>query len=153
MRVRAQNINTITMGLKKSSKISAEFNMSSLTDIIFLLLIFFMLTSSLVSPNSINLKLPSTSQNKAKSTHTPLTIKVTETEQYSLNGAVMPFEKLASNLDAAIKRDGRPTKEVTVILEIAPEVQAQVLVNVVEIITQAGTKMVLNTKATAPTSN
>ena len=36
------------MGLKRSSKVSAEFNMSSLTDIIFLLLIFFMLTSNLV---------------------------------------------------------------------------------------------------------
>lgn len=36
------------MGLKKRSKVSAEFSMSSLTDIIFLLLIFFMLTSTLV---------------------------------------------------------------------------------------------------------
>jgi biopolymer transport protein ExbD len=36
------------MGLKKRSKVSAEFNMSSLTDIIFLLLIFFMLTSNMV---------------------------------------------------------------------------------------------------------
>ena len=36
------------MGLKKNSKVSAEFSMSSLTDIIFLLLIFFMLTSNFV---------------------------------------------------------------------------------------------------------
>ncbi|MEM7574856.1 MAG: biopolymer transporter ExbD [Bacteroidota bacterium] len=36
------------MGLKRGSKVSAEFNMSSLTDIIFLLLIFFMLTSNFV---------------------------------------------------------------------------------------------------------
>lgn len=36
------------MGVKKRNKVSAEFNMSSLTDIIFLLLIFFMLTSNLV---------------------------------------------------------------------------------------------------------
>ena len=36
------------MGLKKRGKVSAEFSMSSLTDIIFLLLIFFMLTSKLV---------------------------------------------------------------------------------------------------------
>lgn len=36
------------MGVKKRSKVSAEFNMSSLTDIIFLLLIFFMLTSNMV---------------------------------------------------------------------------------------------------------
>ena len=46
------------MGLKKKSKISAQFNMSALTDIIFLLLIFFMLTSTIVAPNALNLKLP-----------------------------------------------------------------------------------------------
>ena len=43
------------MGFKKRNKVSAEFSMSSLTDIIFLLLIFFMLTSSMVQ---INMELP-----------------------------------------------------------------------------------------------
>lgn len=43
------------MGLKKRSRVSAEFSMSSLTDIIFLLLIFFMLTSSLVKIASFEL--------------------------------------------------------------------------------------------------
>ncbi len=46
------------MGIKKRNKVSAEFSMSSLTDIIFLLLIFFMLTSNLVAPNALNLRLP-----------------------------------------------------------------------------------------------
>jgi len=46
------------MALKKKSKVSAEFSMSSLTDIIFLLLIFFMLTSSVVVPNALNMKIP-----------------------------------------------------------------------------------------------
>ena len=46
------------MGIKKRNKVSAEFSMSSLTDIIFLLLIFFMLTSSMIVPNALNLKLP-----------------------------------------------------------------------------------------------
>ena len=46
------------MALRKKSKVSAEFNMSSLTDIIFLLLIFFMLTSTVVAPNALNLKMP-----------------------------------------------------------------------------------------------
>ena len=46
------------MALKKKTRVSAEFNMSSLTDIIFLLLIFFMLTSTVVAPNALNLKMP-----------------------------------------------------------------------------------------------
>jgi len=41
--------------MKKRNKVSAEFSMSSLTDIIFLLLIFFMLTSSMVN---VNMELP-----------------------------------------------------------------------------------------------
>ena len=47
------------MGLRSKNKVSANFNMSSMTDIVFLLLIFFMLTSTLVSPNALKLLLPS----------------------------------------------------------------------------------------------
>ena len=47
------------MGLRSRNKVSANFNMSSMTDIVFLLLIFFMLTSTLVSPNALKLLLPS----------------------------------------------------------------------------------------------
>ena len=47
------------MVLRSRNKVSADFNMSSMTDIVFLLLIFFMLTSTLVSPNALKLLLPS----------------------------------------------------------------------------------------------
>jgi len=46
------------MALSSRNKVSPNFNMSSMTDIVFLLLIFFMLTSTLVSPNALNLLLP-----------------------------------------------------------------------------------------------
>jgi biopolymer transport protein ExbD len=55
------------MGLKKKSKINAQFNMSALTDIIFLLLIFFMLTSTIVAPNALNLKLPGSTKTQTSS--------------------------------------------------------------------------------------
>jgi biopolymer transport protein ExbD len=139
------------MALKKGSKVSAEFNMSSLTDIIFLLLIFFMLTSTLVSPNAINLKLPSSSQSAAASTRQPIKISVTEHAQYLFNGQAVGFEGLKTNLQGAIRKDGRTPKEITVILDIHPSVTAQKLVDVVEIITNAGTKMVLSTQAKAAT--
>lgn len=55
------------MALKRRNKADASFNMSSMTDIIFLLLIFFMLTSTVVHPNAIKLMLPqSTEQTSAK---------------------------------------------------------------------------------------
>ncbi len=46
------------MALKRRSKISASFSMSSMTDIVFLLLIFFMITSTMVHPNAIKLLIP-----------------------------------------------------------------------------------------------
>jgi biopolymer transport protein ExbD len=55
------------MALRSRNKVSANFNMSSMTDIVFLLLIFFMLTSTLVSPNALKLLLPSS---KAKTLET-----------------------------------------------------------------------------------
>ncbi len=50
------------MALKRKQKISAEFSMASMTDMIFLLLIFFMITSTLVVPNAIKVVLPQSSQ-------------------------------------------------------------------------------------------
>ena len=46
------------MGLQTRNKVSPNFNMSSMTDIVFLLLIFFMLTSTLVTTNALDLLLP-----------------------------------------------------------------------------------------------
>lgn len=46
------------MALKRRQKISPSFSMSSMTDLIFLLLIFFMITSTMVSPNAIKVLLP-----------------------------------------------------------------------------------------------
>jgi biopolymer transport protein ExbD len=52
------------MALKKRSKISASFSMSSMTDIVFLLLIFFMITSTMVHPNAIKLLIPKQASKK-----------------------------------------------------------------------------------------
>ncbi|MFM7586969.1 MAG: ExbD/TolR family protein, partial [Bacteroidota bacterium] len=46
------------MNLQSKNRRKAEFNMSSMTDLVFLLLIFFMLTSTLVAPNALKILLP-----------------------------------------------------------------------------------------------
>jgi len=54
------------MALKKRSKVNAAFSMASMTDIVFLLLIFFMITSTMIAPNALKLLLPrSTHQTSA----------------------------------------------------------------------------------------
>ncbi len=55
------------MALKRKNRIEASFSMSSMTDVIFLLLIFFMVTSTFVFPNAVKVNLPqSKQQNVAK---------------------------------------------------------------------------------------
>lgn len=71
------------MGLKKRSKANAEFNMSSLTDIIFLLLIFFMLTSNLVQIDPFDLP-KSDSQTVAA---TSVVVQIRKDGKMTLNNA------------------------------------------------------------------
>ncbi|MBK6390105.1 MAG: biopolymer transporter ExbD [Saprospiraceae bacterium] len=94
------------MALKKRNKISAEFSMASMTDMIFLLLIFFMLTSSIVSPNALNLKLPSsTSKTVAAST---LTVSITPNGKYYLNGKEMAYSVLEKMVQVEVSKSGDP---------------------------------------------
>lgn len=71
------------MALKRRNKVNAAFSMSSMTDIVFLLLIFFMVTSTLVAPNALKLLLP---QSNNQTAATPITtISVTQDLRYYIN--------------------------------------------------------------------
>ncbi len=119
------------MGLKKRSKVSAEFSMSSLTDIIFLLLIFFMLTSSLVAPNALNLKLPGSSKTKVTTTSKTDDVSIRKDGRYYLNNKRIELSDLDSQLarmaraksgklNVTISPDtGTPTEYVVAIMDIA----------------------------------
>lgn len=102
------------MGLKKRSKVTAEFSMSSLTDIIFLLLIFFMLTSSLVQ---INVDLP---ESDAKTVApTDITVAVDLRGSYTLNGRAMPSMTALENAvrTAINESENRQNATVTIVAE------------------------------------
>ena len=92
------------MALKKRNKVSAEFSMSSLTDIIFLLLIFFMLTSTLVSQNALNLKLPSsTSKTVAPQS---IAVSIEDDGKYYFNGKRMGFSDIEKNVKRSVQTGG-----------------------------------------------
>ena len=110
------------MGLKKKTKASAEFSMSSLTDIIFLLLIFFMLTSTLVAPNSLNLKLPGSSQKKVQSTRNLDEIQIAGSGRYKLNGKT----QTATELESFMRRLAAGKVPNTVSVIISPDKNAKV---------------------------
>ncbi|MDR3137792.1 MAG: biopolymer transporter ExbD [Tannerellaceae bacterium] len=62
------------MALKRKTKVTDAFSMASMTDIIFLLLIFFMITSTMVVPNAIKVTLPQSKQKNAAKPLTRITI-------------------------------------------------------------------------------
>ena len=97
------------MAIKKSSKVSAEFNMSSLTDIIFLLLIFFMLTSSLVTPNALNLQLPGKNKtaDAPKSSGQAQVIKIERNGTFYYNGSKLSLSAVEKKARAYKKSKGK----------------------------------------------
>lgn len=117
------------MGLRKKNKTSAEFSMSSLTDIIFLLLIFFMLTSGLVAPNALNLKLPGSSRASTPPSSSRIdNVAISESGTYYINGRRISLEELDARLSQIANRDesitispdsGTPVENVVAIMDIA----------------------------------
>ena len=111
-----------------------------MTDIVFLLLIFFMLTSTLVSPNALKLLLPSSSSK----TLAPQTVSVSISEEllYYVDEQAVNFEALESIL--LQRMSGNP--ENSIILHVDKTVAIEEVVKVMDIANRNKFKMVLATK-------
>lgn len=123
------------MAIKRTTKADAAISMSSMTDIVFLLLLFFLVTSTLVNPNALKLLLPkSTGQVAAKAT-VSVSIKhyqESNTFSYHINGNTAPvqFSEIEPAVVNLLKDEDDPTfsiyadetvpvKEVVAIMNIA----------------------------------
>ena len=101
------------MALKRITKADPNIAMSSMTDIVFLLLIFFLVTSTLVNPNALKLLLPkSTGQVNAKAT-VSVSIKDwgNDTYTYHVNGEQTPasYEQVEDQLIGLLSSEEDPT--------------------------------------------
>ena len=101
------------MALKRNTKIDSAFSVSSMTDIVFLLLIFFLVTSTLINPNALKLLLPkSTGQVSGKAT-VSVSIKDWHNDRYTfhINGNEDPstYEEVESQLISLLEGQEDPT--------------------------------------------
>ena len=101
------------MAIKRTTKVEPGFSMSSMTDIVFLLLIFFLVTSTLINPNALKLLLPkSTGQVSAKAT-VSVSIKDLHNDTYSYhnNGEMkpVPFKEVEDALIGELQSEEDPT--------------------------------------------
>jgi len=127
------------MGLRSRNKVSANFNMSSMTDIVFLLLIFFMLTSTLVSPNALKLLLPSS---KAKTLEKQtISISITKDIDFYINENKVTSANIEQELKLLIKNE----KEPAIILHTDKTVAIEYVVKVMDIAYRNKYKIVLAT--------
>jgi biopolymer transport protein ExbD len=102
------------VAVKKRNKVSAEFNMSSLTDIIFLLLIFFMLTSNMVQ---ISVKLPVSDSKTVAPSDLPVMMTIDGT--ISVVGKPSSMQTLEKDIASAVRMtNNKENATVTIISEV-----------------------------------
>ena len=95
------------MNIRGRNKISSEFNMSSMTDIVFLLLIFFMITSTLVTTNALDILLPK-AQGKTENKKA-VSITITKNLEYFIDNKPSSIETVEQELAALLKSEENPS--------------------------------------------
>lgn len=95
------------MSLRSKNKVSVNFSMSGMTDIVFLLLIFFMLTSTLIAPNALKLLFPQKGQTVSTPSHIPV-VQLNANGQLRLDGKTVAFENLDNLLSAKLEGQSDP---------------------------------------------
>jgi len=126
--------------IRSRNKVSAEFNMSSLTDIIFLLLIFFMVTSTQISPNGLQVTLPKSANQVTPNQRT--SVSITPDLQFAIEKQIIPFEQLEDALKTKLQGEAEPT----ILLRVDKDVPTGETVKVMDIANRNKWKFVLATK-------
>ncbi|MEY3941669.1 MAG: ExbD/TolR family protein [Schleiferiaceae bacterium] len=127
------------MNLRSRSKVSAEFSMSSMTDLVFLLLIFFMLTSTLVTSSALDVILP---KSKAQSVNkAQITVTITPELEVSVNEDVLPVDQVEARILALANGD----PESVIILRADESVPTGETVRIMDMAYRNRLKMVLAT--------
>lgn len=126
------------MDIKSKNKVDVNFNMASMTDMVFLLLIFFMLTSNFVTPSGLPVNLPSSK--KSNIVMQKVTVSISKDLQFRVNSTPVTIETIQSALEAELKGE-----EGVVVLHIDKEVPVEYFVKVAGIATDLKAKVSIAT--------
>ncbi|MGX7667945.1 ExbD/TolR family protein [Flavobacterium pedocola] len=130
------------MPIKRNKRFHAEVATSSLSDIMFFLLLFFLIISTLANPNVIKMTLPK-SKNNEKTNKQLISLSVTEEKRFFLDKQEVPFDQLEKELLTKIGDN----KEQAVVVRIPYNLQVQDLVDVLQIGVKNNLKFVIATSA------
>lgn len=131
------------MNIRRNRHFKPEVSTSSLNDIMFFLLLFFLIVSTLANPNVIKVLLPNSkaaqSINKQQ-----ISLTVTEDKRYFINQTEIQL----SDLESVLKEDIKDIESPTIVLRFAKNLNVQDLVEVLEIGVRLNIKMVMATEKT-----
>ncbi len=128
------------MNLRGQNKVDPSFNMSSMTDIVFLLLIFFMLTSTLVTVSAIDVLLPKAGGKTENSKSVAVTI--TSESMFYINKTKVE----ASVLESEILKNVGADKKKTIVIRGDKDVPYKNVMKVIDIANKNKLKMILAVK-------
>lgn len=126
------------MNLRQNSKINTEFNASSMTDIVFLLLIFFIIISSVVKDPALKLVLPK-GVNDVSTVSETIVVSVDKNLNYAVNDKKTTFDRLPFDLREVLKGN----TNATVSIRGDKDIRYEDVMNVVMLADKEGAKVVL----------
>jgi biopolymer transport protein ExbD len=97
------------VSLRSKNRVMDNFAMSGMTDIVFLLLIFFMLTSTLIAPNALKMLLPSRGQVTIQAESRVPTVTIYSSSQITVDGRTVSLNELGMVLEARLQGQSDPT--------------------------------------------
>lgn len=128
------------MELRSRNKINPNFSMSSMTDIVFLLLIFFLLTSTLVPSNVLELKLPKADGESVQQEQIMVSLK--NDGQFYVGDKAIPKQQLEMELNQIF--EGK--EDASFVLQAEEETYTKDIVYVMDVANRNQYKMVLATE-------
>ena len=133
------------MQFQSRNKVEVGFSMSSMTDLIFLLLIFFMLTSNFITPSGLPVSLPNSKE--APILQQKVSVTITADKQYMINDKTTTLENLKADLEPLLSKE--PNADNAVVLHIDKSVPVEYFVNVASIATSLKAKVSIATQPNA----
>jgi len=129
------------MQLRRRHRLESEVSTHSLNDIMFFLMLFFLIASTMANPNVIKLMLPRAKSNQTM-TKKQISLSITKDLKYYIDQKPVLFENLKEELRKATEKN----KETTIVVRMDQELSVQKLVEVLEIGNELKLKMILATQ-------
>ena len=135
------------MALKRKTKVADTFSMASMTDVIFLLLIFFLVTSTIIVPNTIKVTLPPSAPQSAPETPSARVTLTPDLHYYLSLDRGTPTELTRDQLKEQLGIFAAEHPEAFVSVQADETVPYKEVVAVINAAAQASLKVVLATRA------